>query len=972
MPRLNPEPMKPAGSGAFPPFEAPDPGRSAESRVQAVQRSHLKAVIAVPLLVGVGLFLHHYSLAVALSTAAVIALCWFGWLYLIGRRSRASLIGWPLGLTGLLLLAHLAADFLRHRLIPTVLLALLTLVLFQVFGARPLAFSRGSGPTPAENGASLDNASRPRIAWLAVLLLVAVYVPFVHSNTLAIAAILLLCVGFVLLAAGAAPRNPIRALIAACRQMRQARRLYLSESDDPAAPEPAALRRRTYHALTVPLVLTFTISLSFCCPWELFAHHFHPGFRWTPAIDRPVATFDWLTAPFSLLRTAQAGYLWTFVIGLPLLLLLPELVLFVVYLPAFSASQAAAEPQQPPKTATAQNEWEAHVDGIANSRRIVEEDERGRPLKTESEHLFYGLMPDSDQPVLLDRAILAEHVHIMGRSGGGKTALGMIPMLIQLIRGYQRPVCDAEGRPTGAWQPAPPSPILILDLKGDPALFHTTRIEAERCHREFLYFSADARRATYRFNPFQSLYAEPRTPIEVCELLIQALNLFHGEQYGASYYSRQHHDLLLGALADARSPVTSWQQLYDLIDNRYAGRQHRDATELLTVVHALTFFEQLSLTGKPETEPTIFMPDVLAKAQVVYFWLPSVLHNMSARNIAKLALYCFLTAAFDLRQRGQRIQSYVFIDEFQRIAAENVRVLFQQSRSSGTGLIVANQDPRDLVLPHVDVRAAVKTNARLCQYFSVRDDDEIDELIRLSGEQSQFLRTSVKTRSQVERYEPSLLLGDALIGTNLGQTAGEAFREVIRPRLSINQIIQVNNSDCDSIVYLIADSGLTRFHGIPTRIRGVYAMSRDEFLKRESDPFPTRPTPPQTIVPERSPEEVPDRGRNARGAFRRSRRGPRSVPRRLRRFHRPFPAARASYPTGPRRGAFGRNWRRPLAPRPAGSANSGRPSPRSRPSSRTPRACPCLGPARFPATDRPTWTRRCEAARPSARPGSPS
>jgi len=73
-------------------------------------------------------------------------------------------------------------------------------------------------------------------------------------------------------------------------------------------------------------------------------------------------------------------------------------------------------------------------------------------------------------PLLLHEKILAEHCYIAGPSGSGKSSLGIIPLLMQLMRGAQ----------TKDEKPAPPHPVIILDLKGDPALSHTARIEAER------------------------------------------------------------------------------------------------------------------------------------------------------------------------------------------------------------------------------------------------------------------------------------------------------------------------------------------------------------------------------------------------------------------------------------------------------------------------------------------------------------
>ena len=55
------------------------------------------------------------------------------------------------------------------------------------------------------------------------------------------------------------------------------------------------------------------------------------------------------------------------------------------------------------------------------------------------------------------------------------------------------------------------NPMLILDLKGDEAMFSCVRDEARRSKREFLFFTPEKGKASHRFNPFLSclLYTSP-------------------------------------------------------------------------------------------------------------------------------------------------------------------------------------------------------------------------------------------------------------------------------------------------------------------------------------------------------------------------------------------------------------------------------------------------------------------------------
>src|SRR5271170_7677759 len=129
--------------------------------------------------------------------------------------------------------------------------------------------------------------------------------------------------------------------------------------------------------------------------------------------------------------------------------------------------------------------------------------------------------------LLIHEGILSEHCYIVGPSGAGKTSLGIIPILTQRIRGSL----------TEDDQRSAPSPVVILDLKGDPALFHSVKIEAERRGQDFMFFTTEKNAPTYRFNPFQGFDRGSRTVAQFCQLLMDALSLNHGKGYGRSYYT---------------------------------------------------------------------------------------------------------------------------------------------------------------------------------------------------------------------------------------------------------------------------------------------------------------------------------------------------------------------------------------------------------------------------------------------------
>lgn len=857
----------------------PPIGRSLEQMFQqppilTVRQTQLLVLVGVPLFVVLGLFTRQTSVVgVAIIIGAISLLMVMANMY-SGNTSLRHSFFTPAKAMAIVVSAYVLVTLLRSRFFSSIALVLVTILLFWWRSRRVVQYFNVSGDVSDEkrrdfSGLGFRVTGRPRLWPLMAVLLIVAYVPLAHSNTLAIFSVGVVIVASLFIEAARADEGPIRYLLQAWPRFNRLRNEFLRPAgrweNDAAVHADASQRQFTYLCLAVSAMLTLTIGLSFCCPWELFAHCFAPSFKWVLAPDMPYVSFGWF-APFRPPHDASIGYWGNVLIGIPLLFALPELLLLAVFAPTLRGGANAtnsAEMDSPVRAGP--NEWERHVNETATSQRILELDDDGQVLKTEAEHLFLGLRSGTNERVLLDRAILREHVYIVGQTGSGKTALGIMPLLIQLIRGHLQPETDRDKRTTGRWEPAPPAPIMILDLKGDLALFNTARLEAEKAQRTFLFFSADGRKVTHRFDPFVSIYAETRTPIEVCELLIQAMNLFHGEQYGASYYSRQHRDLLLTVIAElhkAGKKITSWDELYQLVKMRFDKRRFRDAVDLLTVIHALTFYDQLTLKGRTnDSEPVIHMPDVLQKRQIVYFWLPSLLVNMSVREIAKLALYTYLTAASDYNgslEEGQRpLQSYVIIDEFQRIAAENLSVILQQVRTAYVSLILANQDPSDLKLPDIDLRSTVKTNTRMKQYFTVTDPREIEELTLLSGEEIDYLQTETVDVSKQLHFEDGLIL-TSRTGHSIGEKHSEGRKEYVRTRLQMNDIIEMNNLPQESLIHIVRDAGLTRLGGMPTRVLSPWPLGRREYERRHLLPWPRRPSEPSTgqLVPAQSPADI--------------------------------------------------------------------------------------------------------------------
>ncbi len=99
---------------------------------------------------------------------------------------------------------------------------------------------------------------------------------------------------------------------------------------------------------------------------------------------------------------------------------------------------------------------------------------------TERESIFHGVHPELDVPILIDEKSLFEHCHVLGPSGSGKSALGILGRLIQHIRKNN-------------------SAIVIIDGKADEALFAAVQAEAAKAGRTVKHFTTAVGRSSYSF-----------------------------------------------------------------------------------------------------------------------------------------------------------------------------------------------------------------------------------------------------------------------------------------------------------------------------------------------------------------------------------------------------------------------------------------------------------------------------------------
>lgn len=453
----------------------------------------------------------------------------------------------------------------------------------------------------------------------------------------------------------------------------------------------------------------------------------------------------------------------------------------------------------------ARTPWECAVTRVRESEAEFEGPD-GETIR-EKEHLFLGIEPNANYPVLLDQKLLGEHTYIVGDSGSGKTSLGIMPMVMQLMR---------DGT----------DPIVIIDLKGDTALYNMVRNEAESRRRKFLFFTPEYQKASHYFNPFENFERSSRTLSSFATLFLDALSLNHGEGYGRGYFTARNRQLLFSVLK-ANPNVKNFEELYNLLTADKNAKE--DVFELVATMQMLSDYKKLNTPWEdvPEDQ-VIHMARLLEQREIAYFFLPAAIESISVREIGKLALFSLMSAAIARQREGKEPrQVYVVIDEFQRLAGENFSILLEQARSFGISLILANQTISDLNTHSKDLRPSIRTNTRAKMFFSVTEPEELSGLSSLSGQ------ALMETRSRGTTRGSRSLLPQ--------HSESESFSEQLVPRLSPQTIQLISDHPHDFLLLVSRGRGLTQFGGLPVHVRTSWPISFDEYNRLRTQPWPEPP-----------------------------------------------------------------------------------------------------------------------------------
>lgn len=498
-------------------------------------------------------------------------------------------------------------------------------------------------------------------------------------------------------------------------------------------------------------------------------------------------------------------------------------------------------------TETMCSPWEWFVERLRNSHHSAPDPLNDNSEIREADHLFLGLEAENGFPVLLHRDIVSEHVYITGGTGTGKTSLGILSLLVQLIRTGATDADESEGGTP---------PIVIIDLKGDYALLHTVREEVRKKAEQegrtfedcFRLFTSEKGMPTHYFNPLGDMSHPDRYVADLANLLLDALELNHGPGYGRSFYSRKNY-MLLHEVLKADDPATIDELCKRISKNTLRNKDDRhQAFELVATIYGLTEFTQLMPPPNIPESDTISMRTVIEQRQVVYFWLPTVESSIIAREIANLALFSYFSA---MRARAKtRVplrQAYLVVDEFQKLAGDRFSVILEQARGFGLSAILSNQSISDLKTPSFDLRSTVFQNTRLKLYFSFADCREMTDFAKRSGDELAYMRSGDYALAGDEQPDAPFF---------------DQWSHAIKSRVTTNDMLRVTDHPLQAYMDVRSGSGYTQFGGATIPLQMFHPVRWSDFQeRRDSLPWPTLEELgiTRSVCAAVSPEEVDER-----------------------------------------------------------------------------------------------------------------
>lgn len=426
----------------------------------------------------------------------------------------------------------------------------------------------------------------------------------------------------------------------------------------------------------------------------------------------------------------------------------------------------------------------------------------------ERDHDFLGVIDGTQQPVLIHQNYYTVPAMFCGATSSGKTHGIGAPLLVQHV---QRRA----------------SRLVVVDLKGDKALFMGLGLAAREARLNFKWLTTTPGESTYVWNPFLDPALSALAIEQWVQILLKAMGIYIGDTYGAGYYGQIQYQRVLVAL-QANWPVRSFRELYEIlrvpprpsevdlskrdIENTYHVVAN---TRRLASPSALNYVP--ATADDPVFQGAINIATDLSQPGVTYFSAPAITDPVLAKFLGKLVLHLYTAGA--RIHHARRVPCLFFVDEFQELLDQDIATLIRQGRDCNAAYWMAFQTLADLRTAEKDFLATVLGNTALKVFCSCDEPLTQQVLTQSSGETTRILTSTTTTTSSDH------------------SSTGTTRRQEVIPRLNSELLNRVSSTPGMCIVKASPGVGFTQLR-YPVITRTTYHISREEFDRRRAAPWP--------------------------------------------------------------------------------------------------------------------------------------
>lgn len=421
--------------------------------------------------------------------------------------------------------------------------------------------------------------------------------------------------------------------------------------------------------------------------------------------------------------------------------------------------------------------------------------------------IYFGRTPAGDPVQIELSALLGINKLLRGKPGSGKTQL--------LMRAF------------GQLASLRSHAIVIIDLGGDPVLFHHVKGKCDEAGVPFRFVSLNESDASFHFDLFQSA-RKVRNIARRANIIAAGLNLIYSEGYGSGHYTRTNVAVITRGVhrVDRRGAEFAVEVLFEEFEKMARGPARvKDAGEALFALQHLLYYSQLKPSEDPEKNVDI--AQAIDRGECLYFYLPTLLEPLTARAIGAFVLWSVVVEAVQRKALGLPPRHIIIgIDEFpQIIGGKNVEAVLAQSRKYNCEIWAGFQATSQLVLRDADLRQIVTESASLRVYFSFPTKEDIDEVLN-------YCKTEIRTRKST---------------TARGYNSSVTMQENELPTFDANTLKEISGTFGHAIML----RNLGDRYWDPIHLICEPPLDKAEYDRLSILPLPQRPSPLVTPSPKK-------------------------------------------------------------------------------------------------------------------------